>query len=352
MVRASDIESRIPALRVGEILRKHLLPHLQMAGFCPLTLAEPPFYLSPGVTVRFNAGKPLSLKQAQKGFYNGATYSWEECSVHMTEFPYLGYVVSGETDWRIGITQKMARQQHKQYQKSTFATLTIPQNNFFLMPAGVPYSNLPPITDKTPGNLRIMWIRFHRLGMQYHLSSILESGRYYGEPDLYLPDSHAVSLVEILMEELHQNHPSQEMMRSLLLSIMLRFQRGLQDPLNQESVFVSQPSVSEHESTGIVAEAISYIEANFRHQLTTSDIAKHVYCSSSYLRRIFQQEKGVSVTEYLTQFRVNYACTLLRDTSLNISHVGRTVGFRNHSSFCQIFQRRIGCSPSAYKRSI
>jgi len=349
MARNQQIPTTNAALRALGILKKYLLPGLQQSEVCPLTLAEPPFYLSPGVKIKLTAGKPLFWKGTRKGFYNATTYSWEDYGVHMTQFPYLGYIVAGETDWRIGITQKTAKRLGNKFLKSTFATLTIPHGTLFLMPAGVPYSNLPPITERTPANLQILWMRFHRLGMQYHLSSILRNGNYYGEPSRYLSDSRTLTLMETLIEELRYFSPSQELLRTLMLSIMLRFQRNLQDPINQENIPIPTAPANGHKVTDFITQAIAYIEANFRYKVTVDDIANHIYCSPSYLRRIFQQEKGITITEYLAQFRINYACALLRETTLNVNHVGRTVGFPNHSSFCQVFQRRLGCSPSAYK---
>ena len=97
-------------------------------------------------------------------------------------------------------------------------------------------------------------------------------------------------------------------------------------------------------------QTIAYIEANYRYPLTINTVAANVFVSPSYLRRIFQREKNITLAEYIIRFRINYACTLLTETSLSIEHVGRNVGISNSSSFCQIFQRRMGCTPSEYKQ--
>lgn len=337
-----------PAPRALAVLRHHILPALEQAQYCAISLAQPPFRLAPGIGVELKPGKPLAVQSAVKGLFSSTILTWPECNVHTTRFPYMGYVIKGHLDWRIGITQQTARRMGGDYRKSNHAVLRIPQNHFFLMPPDVPYGNLPTITEQTPANLQVLWLRFHRLGFQYHFSTRLEDGTYNGEPDLYISDSRTLALVETLIEELRQEQASPVAARDLLRCIQLRFQRGLQNPLNQEMTAGPDTPRYDHNASHIVEQAVAYIEANYRYPLTINTVAANVFVSPSYLRRIFQQEKGITLAEYITQFRINYACTLLTETSLNIEHVGRNVGIRNKSSFCQIFQRRMGCTPSEY----
>ena len=350
MFKAPNVQLPHPAPRALAALRSSILPALEDAQSCGISLVEPPFRLAAGIGVELKPGKPLALQSAVKGFYSSTILTWPECNVHTTRFPYLGYVIKGHIDWRIGITQKTARQVGGAYRKSNHAVLRIPQNHFFLMPPGVPYGSLPTITEQTPADLQVLWLRFHRLGFQYHFSTRLEDGSYNGEPDLYISDSRTLALVETLIEELRQQPTSPVAMRDLLRCIQLRFQRGLQNPLNQEMTAAPDIPRFDHNASQIVEQTVAYIEANYRYPLTINTVATHVFVSPSYLRRIFQQEKGITLAEYITQFRINYACTLLTETSLNIEHVGRNVGIRNKSSFCQIFQRRMGCTPSEYKQ--
>jgi two-component system response regulator YesN len=102
----------------------------------------------------------------------------------------------------------------------------------------------------------------------------------------------------------------------------------------------------------IVEQACVYIEAHFDQKITLENVATHVYISPSHLSRLFQAEKGMSITEYLTRFRMEYICTLLGKTDLRINHIGKISGYRNHSYLCQAFQRRMGCSPQEYRNEI
>src|SRR5690606_26748561 len=144
--------------------------------------------------------------------------------------------------------------------------------------------------------------RFHRLGMQYHFSTRLEDGTYNGEPDLYISDARTMALAETLIDELRQETVSAVAVRDLLRTILLRFQRGLQNPLNQETALVPEQQRYEHNANQIVEQAVAYIEANYRLPITINTVAASVFVSPSYLRRIFQQEKGVTLAEYITRF--------------------------------------------------
>jgi AraC-like DNA-binding protein len=339
-----------PAPRALAALRQILLPALEQEAKLAISLAEPPFRLAGGIGLEFKAGKPLIAQNAIR--YNSSTtlLTWNEYGVHTTQYPYLGYVIRGNIDWRIGITHKTARRHGGLYRQSSYAVLNIPQNHFFLMPPDVAYASMPTITPQTPPDLQVLWLRFHRLGMQYHFSTRLEDGTYNGEPDLYLSDARTLALAETLIDELRQESTSALAVRDLLRTILLRFQRGLQNPLNQETAIVPEHQRPAHNTNHIVEQAVAYIEANYRLPITINTVAANVFVSPSYLRRIFQQEKGVTIAEYIMRFRINYACTLFRETSLNIDQVGRSVGLHNNSSFCQVFARRMGCTPSEFKQ--
>ena len=59
---------------------------------------------------------------------------------------------------------------------------------------------------------------------------------------------------------------------------------------------------------------------------------------------------GVAPLEYLTQWRVQIACELLKDGDKLVAEVANRVGYESESAFSTAFKRVMGCSPRRYSR--
>lgn len=95
-------------------------------------------------------------------------------------------------------------------------------------------------------------------------------------------------------------------------------------------------------------QALKYLEANFSEPITISALTQITGVSASYLSRVFRQDTGVGIHEYLTQYRVTQATALLRSHS--VSEVAYLCGFSDCSHFIAVFKKQLGCTPKAYKQ--
>ena len=68
--------------------------------------------------------------------------------------------------------------------------------------------------------------------------------------------------------------------------------------------------------------------------------------------RIFVQHLALSPNEYLTQYRINQACVLLRSSPLSIGEIAGSVGFEDQLYFSRVFKKIKGVPPSHYARKI
>ena len=98
--------------------------------------------------------------------------------------------------------------------------------------------------------------------------------------------------------------------------------------------------------------ALRFIRYNYSHDISIHDIARAVGISRSHLYRLFMESVGLSPTEYLTQFRVNQACALLRNSALSVKEVASSVGFSDPLYFSRVFKKYKGTAPSRYLREI
>ena len=101
-------------------------------------------------------------------------------------------------------------------------------------------------------------------------------------------------------------------------------------------------------SSQYVLNAIKYIQFNYSHDISIDDVAKSVGVSRSHLYRVFMLNVGKSPIDYLTEYRINEACKLLRAGNLSIAEVAVSVGFFDQFYFSRVFKRAKGVPPSKY----
>lgn len=341
--------------RLLEAVQQHALPRLKSPDLWQIVFTEPPLDFPPGVTVSYHHGKPVSPQDAGPAYSSDLTHNWPELMLQSSRFPMLGFVVEGTIDWRVGINTRMAKNGNKEMRRSNYMTVGMPKGTFFLMPPGVPYSepdcNYWSRSVEQGSPVKVLWLQFHRFGIQCFMSYTV-AGKGTRDSALYIADSRTIFAAETLIEELNRGkNSSRKIVDTLLQFCMQRLERSLQNEVAEVTESVIPTSFSQSSATEIVEQACLYIEAHFDQKVTLDSVATQVYISPSHLARLFQAEKGMSITEYLTRFRMEYVCTLLAKTDLRINHIGKISGYRNHSYFCQAFQRRMGQSPQEYRNA-
>lgn len=102
----------------------------------------------------------------------------------------------------------------------------------------------------------------------------------------------------------------------------------------------------------IVQGAKSYIKQNYAMKISLVDISEYVCISPSYLCRMFKQETGETLNQYITAIRVENAKKLFDDSNLKICEVCEKSGFPNPKYFSQVFKKITGMTPKEYKEKV
>jgi AraC-like DNA-binding protein len=95
--------------------------------------------------------------------------------------------------------------------------------------------------------------------------------------------------------------------------------------------------------------ALSYIRDNFMNDIKIETIADNLFLERSYLYRLFIESLGISPLKYLTKYRLDIACELLKNSNHNITDIAGYVGFASSSSFCKAFKNEFKKTPLAYR---
>lgn len=113
----------------------------------------------------------------------------------------------------------------------------------------------------------------------------------------------------------------------------------------------SGSSAAEGLSKGYVTKAKNFIAHNFALDIGIENVAEFVGVSRATLYRAFMEQENRSPVKYLTDFRIDKACKLLRETSLPISAVATSAGYVDSLYFSRIFHKVKGVSPAAFRSS-
>lgn len=340
---------------LGEAVKRDWLSCLQDNAQWQAILAEPPFHLPEEVGLRYHPGKPLSTRNAARiQGTAGYTRNWPQVGMHNTYAPYMGFLMDGEMDLRVGITHETARQLKGDYAGSDYALLSLRKNIFFLLPSGVPHGKgqHSPWERDTPPPLatRIFWIHFFAPGVLCHMSWNSPEG-YVSKGGFFVADPHLFPAVHALTAELRlRAGASKSIVHSLLLFIGHSIERDLHKLLTADVAPVLPEAQPGAFHSQIVEQACAYIDAHYKERLSVAQIAAHSFVSPSHLSRLFKSIKGMTISDYLTQVRMGYARSLLEETRMGIGSIGLFIGYPNRAHFCQVFTRHFGCSPMQYRK--
>jgi AraC-like DNA-binding protein len=92
-----------------------------------------------------------------------------------------------------------------------------------------------------------------------------------------------------------------------------------------------------------------YVQQHYQDKVYVDDVAALVHLSTPAFCRYFKKHTRMTFTEFVNQYRISQARTLLlRDSS--ISAVSDASGFQNISHFNKLFKKSTGDTPSAFRK--
>lgn len=99
-----------------------------------------------------------------------------------------------------------------------------------------------------------------------------------------------------------------------------------------------------------IAQAVTFIQANFYQTITLDDIANVSSRSKYYLIKQFDEHLNTTPMQFLTQTRIKHAVELLLHTNLPIKEIAVKVGFSNDNYFNKVFRKQVGKSAGAFRK--
>ncbi|MDN4522927.1 response regulator transcription factor [Fictibacillus fluitans] len=128
--------------------------------------------------------------------------------------------------------------------------------------------------------------------------------------------------------------------KEILASLIKITEQMSPHPVNE--VYKENPSDA-------IRSVTEYIHMNLDDKLSLKQLAHHVFLHPQYLSRLFKQETGKTVTEYITQKRIEKSRELLIQSQLSITEISQQCGFTDINYFSRVFSKLEGVPPKKYR---
>lgn len=98
-------------------------------------------------------------------------------------------------------------------------------------------------------------------------------------------------------------------------------------------------------------QALLYISENYsKVDLSIQEISDKIGMSVTHFSRIFKNDMSETIWEYLTSYRIQKACQMLRTTDAKMYEIAEMVGYSSSQYFSQVFMKKMGLKPLDYRK--
>ena len=99
-----------------------------------------------------------------------------------------------------------------------------------------------------------------------------------------------------------------------------------------------------------VSAARRYLDEHLDEKITLDEVASHVGISPFHFCKVFKDNTGMTLTEYVNRRRVEQAKHRLLHPDARVTEIAFDIGFQSLSQFNRSFARYVGMSPTQYRQ--
>lgn len=198
-----------------------------------------------------------------------------------------------------------------------------------------PYSHH---TNDDPWTLR--WVHFNGSNMSSIHRKFLERS---GSVRFSVSD---LRLYTDLFQQLYDSSVSDSYVRDMEIHQAISFllTAAMKDCWNTDSHHIQQ-------ATNLRIEPVrQYLFSHYKEKISLEELSSRFFISKFYLSRLFREQYGMSVSDYILDLRIRHAKELLRFSALSLNEIAEQCGFYDLPYFSRTFKKAEGISPSAYRK--
>lgn len=134
------------------------------------------------------------------------------------------------------------------------------------------------------------------------------------------------------------------------LLVKVKQERSEADTDIETAAAIGQEASSMEKEHHVIEQMKAILEQQYDKNFEMERIAETVGMSANYLSRLFKQETGMTITDYLIDIRIEKAKLFLTDhPNLKNYEISQLVGYSDPVYFNKLFKKMVGETPKDYK---
>lgn len=174
---------------------------------------------------------------------------------------------------------------------------------------------------------------------------------------LFQAKSSCIEVINTILKYLRQHYNSGSGKGSVPLPDIIAYANfNSIDRLLEETVKVcimaceTIQSVNRHPDRSGTDRIMEYVQQHFDdYNLSIQSMADDLSYSVSYISRIFKEETGSTIMDYVKEMRIAKAKELLKTTSMPVQDIVEAVGYKDVSSFIRKFKQKLQMTPQEFR---
>jgi AraC-like DNA-binding protein len=98
-----------------------------------------------------------------------------------------------------------------------------------------------------------------------------------------------------------------------------------------------------------VNTVLDYVHGHYWEDLCNEKLAEMAGYHPYHLNRLVKSSTGITLRQYIINYRIEVAKKLLRETEMRVSEIAEACGYKNFSNFSEDFKNKAGRSPLKYR---
>ncbi len=105
-----------------------------------------------------------------------------------------------------------------------------------------------------------------------------------------------------------------------------------------------------NDDNNMIERILQYIQSNYLHPIGSASISNELSVSPFALSRIFSNNIGIRLDQYINELRINYANHLLSSTQKKITDIALESGFETLRTFNRVYKSITSTTPRDYRK--
>lgn len=124
----------------------------------------------------------------------------------------------------------------------------------------------------------------------------------------------------------------------------------VEEKIERLQVIVKQYELNKYDS--IINKICSIIVENISNEKILDLVSLEVGLSRDYIGKLFRSKLGITIGEYCTIAKIQYAKKMLQDSNMKIYEISEFLGYSTVDYFSKLFKNNVGLTPMQYRKQL